>query len=496
MEKVKLRSLNFKICSKIAIIALASTVTACDWVDSAGEQGVDASGQTAFVSPPVVVQLDGSSNGETIVVNEQDVSAFTATSAVLSGGVQTYSLVGEPLAQGNLPECNFSTPEYVASTFADACTSDTVCAIRFEDRPEKIDSDVLIPHLLIPAVKSSVGVRYTLRVEDTAAEAINQDSTFCITAINDAPEVTEQNFTVFEGENLNITLDDKHLLSDVSDDEDLSNEPLSIVLGYTDPVNGQPLDAPEFADDFVLNANGSFLYRSRFINLRGQQLDDFQFAVTDGTNVSIGKVTIKIITRDEAPVQDEEIPFLQATQGKRFSFDFADFFSDTETADLDYRLSSQLPLVENTGLSLSEDGVLEGVPTQADVGSYQLLLKVTDGANEIQAQVTLEVSPAAVLVENKPPVYVQGTLRSQDVFIDTFVSVQAVFNDPDGDNLSYKMVGTRVLPRGVRLNANTGVISGTPRELGRFVGLQVQATDTAGNTANSLAFRLTVKEAI
>jgi len=70
--------------------------------------------------------------------------------------------------------------------------------------------------------------------------------------------------------------------------------------------------------------------------------------------------------------------------------------------------------------------------------------------------------------------------------------VRPQFTDEDGDRLTYSMAGSEILPEGVSINPDTGVISGIPLEPGIFRRLRVRATDPSGESVVSTPFRLTV----
>lgn len=64
------------------------------------------------------------------------------------------------------------------------------------------------------------------------------------------------------------------------------------------------------------------------------------------------------------------------------------------------------------------------------------------------------------------------------------------FKSPAGKQLTFSLSGT--LPAGLALDPNTGVLSGTPTEVGRFGDIKIVVTDTDQKRITSNAFSINV----
>ncbi|MFK8080409.1 MAG: putative Ig domain-containing protein [Granulosicoccus sp.] len=493
MKTGKLQSL---ITTGLAGLVLA----ACDWVDSGGSS--DAPEAPVVVSE---ILLDDVPVGQAEVINEKTLARFIVPQNT-SNLERTYAW-SEPLEQGNLPECagtNGFKPELAASSLDQACTLESDCAFEFVNlaaEPESVpgttpetvpdgqpntpedttDAAGIVFELRIPALKASVGARYMLEEQDSSGNVFNTEFSICMIAVNEQPDARDDIFVILEGNELNVTPATVNLLSNDSDDIDVSNEPLSVLP--------EPLSEPENAAVFELGDDGSFTYESNLIDLREDQFDTFTYEVTDGVFTVSAKATIRVVAINQAPRLLDSIEDLSATEDEVFRVDLAPNFFDPESNNLAFTLSDDTPLAAGTGLSLSRAGVLSGTPTASDVGVYELTIEVSDGGQVTETSFTLEVGET----NNRAPFFVTGSVAAEITGpVLVIMRISTEFIDPDGDDLTYSMAFGRVLPVGLSLNRATGVISGRPSVAGVYPNLRVRATDPFDKSTLSPAFTITI----
>jgi hypothetical protein len=91
------------------------------------------------------------------------------------------------------------------------------------------------------------------------------------------------------------------------------------------------------------------------------------------------------------------------------------------------------------------------------------------------------------------PVSFSGTVNNQTATVGTaFNLALASFFSGSLTPFTYSLVAGSLTGTGLSLNASTGAITGTPTGAATISGLQVRATDTASNTAQTNAFSITV----
>ena len=280
-------------------------------------------------------------------------------------------------------------------------------------------------------------------------------------------------------------LNPPHLLSNDTDDVDVTNNPELTVLPTT-------VREPQFAAFFQLQNDGGFSYEYGGDPILADIIDRFDYQITDGLSTSTATVTLRIVASNQAPQLVEDLPLFSATVGDDVEIDLAQFFIDPEGVDLSFDVD-ETTLPPSGNLELDNDGFLEGEVDARDVGSYVVVVTASDGGRTVAANVSLEIFPASLVPDNSPPVFVSGSVFDQSITLGQQIAViRPLFNDPDGDILSYQVIGG-ALPAGVSINSLTGVISGRP--LGRLWvrNLQVEAEDEAGNTAESSLFDIRVR---
>ena len=478
---------------RFIIAGVCLTLSACGWVDSAGTASDAEAAQ--FQAPEIL--LNDMPAGDAIAIDEQTDVPLVVAAITGTGPVQSFQWSDAPLEQGKLPDCDilddFST-ELAAETLLEACKNPAECAIEFDgpntQAPAAEDNDTTASSraefmLSVPALDASIGVRHSLAITDSLGNQSASTYTFCLIAVNDPPIANDDTFELLEGSVLNVTADMVNLLTNDEDDTDVSNEPLRVL--------NNPKVAPSTAAFFVLNDDGSFTYQTSAQNLNDIKSDSFEYEITDGKSVVSAKATIQFIAVNKAPEQTAVIPLLEGIEDVPLEYSLANSFADPDQQEITFSLSDVTPLPTGSGLTLSPAGLLSGIPTPADVGSMVLTIVVSDGELDTEAAVLLEIDAAPIPVPNSAPRFVAQSVFSQTVSPGFSITpVRPQFTDEDGDRLTYSMAGSEILPEGVSINPDTGVISGIPLEPGIFRRLRVRATDPSGESVVSTPFRLTV----
>lgn len=464
----------------LPVLFMATLVSACDWVDSAGSDAVSVA--------TISLSLNEMTVGSAVAINESTVATITANTTVTANEEQTFTWSSEPIEQGRLDVCmaeeGFSD-DLAVDTLLQACPMGENCEIGFETTSVSPDSTQFA--LQIPTLFASIGLTYQLTVEDSEGGSFNNDYSFCLIAVNDPPVANADTFVVADGDVLTVAAEDDgvNLLSNDFDDEHIGNTDFSVVPA----TSGQP----ENAAFFELSSDGGFIYEPDFTNLQQDQTDSFEYRLTDGVSESSGLVTIRVVATNQAPQLLTVLPVILATEGESLSVDISGNFADPDSDTITFSITDETAPVEDTGLEFSSEGVLSGIPTEADVGSYAFTVIASDGALSTEALLAVEIAAAPVIAVNSPPVFVPGSVFDQTVEVGVRITlVRSEFTDADNDLLTYSIAGTESLPDGVRLNVRNGVLFGTPTEVGAFTGLRIRATDSAEESTESTAFSLIV----
>lgn len=457
---------------------LCPLIVACNWVDSTGSQGAVTRTEVFLDDTPV---------GSAVVLNEKSQVRVVTSRGSSSTDEQTYLWDPQPLQQGALAACasqgGFNI-DLAANDLEEACADSSNCSVSFE-RVATTDG-IAEFSLNSPELNASVGMRFELTVQDSTGVIDSRDYDFCFVAINEAPDANDDTFVIREGVLEEFSIGSTNLLSNDSDDTDVSNTEFRILT--------EPTTAPTYARVFELGDDGSFIYESSLEGILSDQIDTFEYALTDGVFTSTARVTLRIVANNQAPNQLDEIPFLTAVVGEAFAENLSLYFIDPEEGQLSYSFATggSLPVV--SGLSLLANGVLSGTPFLQDIGSYQLQLLVSDGGREIETPITLEIVESSVAEGNTAPEYVDDTVFDQILFLGAPIrSVAPEFEDIDEDELEFSIAGTGDLPDGVAINSETGVVSGRPLARTWVRDIRVVATDPFGATAVSDSFYIRVR---
>ena len=136
------------------------------------------------------------------------------------------------------------------------------------------------------------------------------------------------------------------------------------------------------------------------------------------------------------------------------------------------------------GLTLSPAGLISGIPTAA--GTYSFTVRVTDS----QQPPAVTVSETLRIVIAPPPVAITSSGDLTGGRINQAYTHQLTFTGGTPP-VTWGLPTGQTLPPGLTLNPTTGVISGTPTQIGTF-SFTVRITDSATATATSGTLRIII----
>lgn len=422
-----------------------SLLFACGWVDSTGVQRA---------AEPPVVEL--SLNTVVDLIEDEPMLLDPVLSVDPRGEIVLWRWSENPVNQGDLSSCsgvNGFNPQFVQDSLAQACTSPAGCAMEFEQITQIVDgSERTVFRLEPPLLRAPVGVVYQLFGTDADGLETVNDFTFCLIAVNQAPDAQDDMFIVLEDEVFTTSASGPNLLSNDSDDIDISNLTLRVL---TEPVEG-----PRFAADFEIFPDGSFTYLA-LPGFTGS--DSFTYSITDGfaTNDAVASLTIQAVNAE--PMQLDDLPDLDLVEGVPVDVSLAEFFVDPEGGTLVFSAQGLPP-----GLELDDAGNLGGIVTVGAAGNYTYTISVSDGTTILTSDASTSVA------QNMPPDRSNlPRLEAVEGSVFTF-DASDFFEDPEQQPLLFTLSTPANLD--FVIDARSGVISGVPSTPGRF-RLTVGASD-------------------
>jgi hypothetical protein len=153
-------------------------------------------------------------------------------------------------------------------------------------------------------------------------------------------------------------------------------------------------------------------------------------------------------------------------------------YSFTPTAsDLDGdSLSFSVAALPGWAQFSASTGTLSGTPTESDAGSYNgISISVSDG----EAHASLPSFSIEVIATNSPPT-ISGNPDDTVPAGDSY-SFVPVANDPDGDSLTFSILGR---PSWANFNTATGALTGSPDngDIGSYNNIRITVSDGSANT--------------
>ncbi|MEO5340940.1 MAG: putative Ig domain-containing protein [Magnetococcus sp. MYC-9] len=237
---------------------------------------------------------------------------------------------------------------------------------------------------------------------------------------------------------------------------------------------------------------------------------DITLTATDSATVPLSKAdrfTLTVSAPNHAPILAKPILEQTAKQGGNLSFPIpAATFADIDAGDRltlsigSASASSPLPTwlqFNAANNTLSSNRSL----TNDDVGSFDVKVQATDsGGEKIFTTFTISVAnvnDAPTFVKTNPvPDLSKVSTGVPLVFAipdDTFADIDVIHGDTL--SLSARLADGKPLPTWLFFDPTSGTFSGTPGSADRgTLSLQVRATDSAGATADSNVFKITVAD--
>lgn len=155
------------------------------------------------------------------------------------------------------------------------------------------------------------------------------------------------------------------------------------------------------------------------------------------------------------------IPYQIAGQNEPFLLGVSSSFFDLTGAALTYSLSG---LVVGSGLTIdSSNGVISGNPTRADAKASQPLeltvLVTNSNGEQVSERFRLTVFQSKQQLQNKAPIASVISNAETVVGQDFVLSLSQYFTDPDGDTLTFSLMGLST-KSGLKIDSISGTISG------------------------------------
>jgi hypothetical protein len=418
---------------------------------------------TDAVNSPITVTITA-----TDADGEQTSSDLTITIANVNDG-PTSSAIPDANAQ---QDSGFSLD--VSGSFADADTplGDTL-TFTSDDLPDSLsineDGVITGTPTNTDAVNSPITV--TITATDADGEQTSSDLTITVANVNDGPTssaIPDANAQQDSGFSL-----------DVSGSFADADTPLGDTLTFT---------SDDLPDSLSINEDGVITGTPTNTDAVNSPITVTITATdADGEQIS-SDLTITVANVNDGPTSSA-IPDAAATEDANFSLDISGSFTDIDIplGDVLTFSSNDLP----TNLSISEEGIITGTPTNDDVSNSPIAVTITATDSEgTQVSSNLAISIANT---NDAPISISPIPDMIATESETFsLDVSSHFFDIDiGDNLTYT---SEFLPDGLTISS-VGIITGSPTDTDASntpLSITITATDSENLQVTS-NFNLTVE---
>ncbi len=438
---------------------------------------------SASSSDSDVVQLTGGDGVnefdlEAVAVGTAEILIIAVDNEGLSDSI-TIDVTVDPLPNAN-PQIGARTPSGSPITISIGDSEDVSIAVTDEDvstlvySASSTDDDIATVtsngagSYTVEAIASG-SVTITLEVEDDAGQTDTESFVVNVPAVNLAPEITGRDPAA--DPITSIDIDDTDPVTFTVTDEDPST------LVFT----ASSSDATIVVVDDIDQSDG-------IVFLEGLAAGTATITVTvtdsDGLTDSESFDVEVPAPVNAAPEVNGTLPDVSFVEGLPITtIDISGIFTDPDGDALSY---TAVGLPDDLELD-SDTGDITGTASQ--LGTFTVVVSATDpsGSNTSVTAPSFEIEITAAPVINQPPT-ANGPLADQS-FVDGTVliagdlNVAALFEDPEGDVLSYSAVG---LPTDLELDPDTGDITGTASPEGTFT-VVVSAIDVSGSNTSVTA---------
>ena len=199
-----------------------------------------------------------------------------------------------------------------------------------------------------------------------------------------------------------------------------------------------------------------------------------QVGLSNSGNPSVGATGVGSPSDGSSTALISGTPAASVVVGQTYSF--TPTASSSSNSTLTFSISNQ----PSWSSFDSNTGQLSGAPTAADVGTFaNILISVSDG------QSTASLAAFGITVVS--PLAISGSPPSAAV-VGTVYGFQPTTNSPAGTPLTFT---AQNLPAWASLDASTGLLSGTPTQIGTFSNISISVTDGI-QTSSLPAFTISV----
>jgi VCBS repeat-containing protein len=309
----------------------------------------------------------------------------------------------------------------------------------------------------VPAADFSGVVTFTYQANDATAPSNAVTATITVNPVDDPPVTQPDSYTIAEDSPLSVG--GNGVLANDSDPEGAALT-AELVRNVSSGV-------------LQLNSNGSFAYTPTS-NFSGTTT--FTYHASDGNTQSAATTVTITVTAVNDPPFPSNSPPTAATEGVTYRFTLAASDPDGTTPTI---TAPTLP----TWLSFTAPATISGTPGDADVGTHNVTMRISDGVAapvEVQWQITV------ANVDNRPSIAsIPEQTATEGSPLD--VDLAPFVTDSDTAASALTFAATAGLPAGVALSP-AGRLAGTP-QIGASVGTHT-VRFTVSDAANTVPGQL------